>query len=558
VADLVTPAVQELVDRLTDDDPVVATQLGLAKGMDRFPSYSRATLTGRVRWAQELADRLLALADEPTLEPAQAADALTGWQVAQRVVRAFGVRSVHQTDPVVYLDSAFGLFLDMIKEVAPIEDRLAALDGRLRALPGLLEEARANLTAESPRLLVEMAIDYAEGIGVLAGEAVRGFAEQAGRPSLLDDASRVARAAVARHVDFLRDELLPVASPHVGAGREVLARIVRDEHLLSESPEDLEVTGRAMIEETLGLMREVAAEMGFADLDVAVASVKRDHPPAHELLEGYRLALAEARDYVIEHDLVTLPAQELTVEETPPFLRRVLPVAAYEGPGPFEARQRGFYWITAPRPELGGEELELALESHPYASMPTVGVHEAFPGHHTQFVRANRAPSLARRIAHVPEGGTLLIEGWAFYCEELMEREGFLSAPAVRLMRLGDQLWRACRVVIDTGLHLGHLTNEEAVELLVATAHLGRYEAQLEVRWYAQAPGYPMSYLLGKREVASLARDDARERTTSLKGFHDALLDWGATTPALIRWGMGLGPRPATLRESSGGGESQS
>jgi uncharacterized protein (DUF885 family) len=111
-------------------------------------------------------------------------------------------------------------------------------------------------------------------------------------------------------------------------------------------------------------------------------------------------------------------------------------------------------------------------------------------------------------------------------------------------MRLNDQLWRACRVVIDAGLHVGELSYDEAVDLLVTTAHLGPREARLEVRWYAQAPGYTMSYLIGKREVVGLARDFARERTTSHKQFHDALLDWGATTPALSRWGMGLGPRP--------------
>jgi len=548
VPDPVTPVVQDLLDRLVDDDPVLATQLGLATGMDRLPSYSPAAVADRVRWAEESAESLLALADDPALGRGQAVDALTGRQIAQRVARDFGLRRVHQTDPVVYLDSAFGLLLAMIKELAPVDERLAALDGRLRALPGLLEEARANLTAESPHLLVEMAIDYAEDISVLAGEAVRGFAEQVGRPGLLDEASQLALNALAHHVEYLRDDLLPVAAPHAGAGREVIERVVREEHLLAESPGEIAAYGRAMIAETGAQIEEVAAEMGHATVAEAVAAVKGDHPPADEVVSSYRRALAEARRYVVEHDLVTLPPEELTVEPTPRFLARLAPFAAYEGPGPFEARQRGFYWVTSPRPDLSGEELELTLRSHPYAAMPTTGVHEAFPGHHTQFVRANRAPTLTRRIAHVPQGGTLLIEGWAFYCEELMEREGFLSAPAVRLMRLNDQLWRACRVVIDAGLHCGDLSHDDAVDLLVTTGHLGRREARLEVRWYAQAPGYPMSYLIGKREVVGLARDFARERTTSRKEFHDALLDWGATTPALIRWGVGLGPRPAVSR----------
>jgi hypothetical protein len=549
VTDPVTALVQELLDDLTDDDPVVATQLGLTKGIDRFPSYSAATVRERVRRAQESGDRLLALARDPGLERGRVVDAVIGWQIAQRVVRAFGARRQHETDPVVYLDSAFGLLFAMIKEIAPIDDRLAALDGRLRALPGLLEEARANLTPASPRLLVEMAIDYCEGISVLVGEAVGGFAERAGRPGLLGEASHLAGDALTRHVAYLRDELLPASSPQVGAGREMMERIVRDEHLLTETPDELEAFGRAMIDETRERMHELAREMGHDD-DEAVAAAKRDHPSAGDLLSSYQRAVAKARRYVVEHDLVTLPPEELRVEATPVFLRRLIPFAAYEMPGPFESLQRGFYWITEPRPALGVDELELALQSHPYASMPTTGVHEAFPGHHTQFVRANRAPTLARRVAYVPNGGTLLVEGWAFYCEELMEREGFLAAPAVRLMRLNDQLWRACRVVIDTGLHLGHLSYEEAVDLLVTTAHMGVYEARLEVRWYAESPGYPLCYLVGKRELVSLARDFARQRTSSPKAFHDALLDWGATAPSLIRWGLGLGPRPAVAAPS--------
>ena len=69
------------------------------------------------------------------------------------------------------------------------------------------------------------------------------------------------------------------------------------------------------------------------------------------------------------------------------------------------------------------------LRGHSVASLRTTGVHEAYPGHHLQLVSANFAPTLARRIAGLPDGGNLLVEGWAFYCEELMDREGFLDDP---------------------------------------------------------------------------------------------------------------------------------
>jgi uncharacterized protein (DUF885 family) len=178
-------------------------------------------------------------------------------------------------------------------------------------------------------------------------------------------------------------------------------------------------------------------------------------------------------------------------------------------------------------------------------------VHEAYPGHHLQLVSANRAPTLARRIAGLPDGGNILVEGWAFYCEELMDAQGFLDDPAVRLMRLNDQIWRACRVVIDVELHSGRMGLEQAVDYLVGEARMNRREAELECRRYAEDPGQAMSYLLGKREVLRLADSWRAARQGSLRAFHDELLAWGSVPPAVIAWGMGLGPRPAAARVRS-------
>jgi len=259
-----------------------------------------------------------------------------------------------------------------------------------------------------------------------------------------------------------------------------------------------------------------------------------------------------ARAHVVARGIATMPpGEELTVMATPTFLRSMLPFAAYDPPGPYDARQLGFYYVTPPRDGLSGPELEAAMRSHPRASLATTGVHEAYPGHHLQLVSANRATTLARRVAHIPMGGNILVEGWAFYCEELMEQQGLLAAPAARLMRLNDQVWRACRVVIDVELHLGVMDLPAAVDYLCAEAHMNRYEAGLECRRYAGEPGQAMSYLLGKREVQRLAAVFARRRGGSLRQFHDELLSWGCLPPAVIAWGMGLAPPPAAARVRS-------
>ena len=99
-----------------------------------------------------------------------------------------------------------------------------------------------------------------------------------------------------------------------------------------------------------------------------------------------------------------------------------------------------------------------------------------------------------------------------------MEREGFLADPAVRLMRLNDQVWRACRVVIDVELHLGVMDLPAAIDFLSAEAHMNRHEAELECRRYAEEPGQAMSYLLGKREVMSLAEAYRERRAGASSG----------------------------------------
>jgi uncharacterized protein (DUF885 family) len=539
--------IRQLIDAVAAADPVTATSLGMTQGMDRLPSYSAAAQRSCAAAMHDSLAHLHACVDAAA-DTGEAVDALAGELIARRVLRDLELRRLPQRQPGIYLDALHGLLLLMTREIAPLDERLDALEGRLRATPGLFEEARANLERELPPVILDGALDYAAALHELVGPTVREFTRESGREGALDEASGAAEAALAGFERFLRDERRPVAGGSGAAGREVLLDILRYEHVLAETPEEISAVGRRMVEETRAAMTEQAAAMGFADVEAAVAHVARDHPTAGELLGGYRAAVAAARDYVVGHDLVTLAeGEELLIEETPVFLRSVLPFAAYDAPGPFDERQRGFYWVTPPPADMSGDELEDALAGHPFASQPTIGVHEAYPGHHVQLTRANRAPTLARRVAHTPMGGTLLVEGWAFYCEEMMEREGFLAAPAVRLMRLNDQIWRAARVVIDMELHLGAMTFDEAVTMLAETAHINHHGAVLECRRYLEEPGQPMSYLVGKREVMALAADFAGQRTTSLKTFHDEMLDWGSLPPALIRWGMGLGPRPPLL-----------
>ncbi|HTX68397.1 MAG TPA: DUF885 domain-containing protein [Thermoleophilia bacterium] len=543
-------AVQALLDGLVTDDPVLATTLGLREGAGRLPSWSEEARGQRVELLHAHERALTPLLEAEDAEAA--VDAFAGLQVVRRRLRALELLRVAQRHPGAVLDVVSGIFPLLAREIGSVEERVAAVAGRLGAVPDLLEEAKEALEPGLSAAAVESGADFADGLLDLVGDTVQGWAGSVGHAGAVDGPSAAAAAALEGYRDHLRRVLAPTASAECGAGEDVLADVLRWEHCLDESAEELAAYGREVLDETRAVMEGLAAAAGYADAADAVAAAQAVTPSAAGLVAAYTRAVEEARDFVVAHDIAGLPeGEELEVVATPAFLRTLLPFAAYDAPGPFAERQLGFYYVTPPPDDLPEDEVRDILRGHAVASLRTTGVHEAYPGHHLQLVSANKAPTLARRIAGLPDGGNLLVEGWAFYCEELMDAQGFLDDPVVRLVRLNDQVWRACRVVIDVELHLGRMGLQQAVDFLVREARMNRREAELECRRYAEEPGQAMSYLLGKREVVRLANTWRAVRHGSLRAFHDELLSWGSVPPAVIAWGMGLGPRPAAARVTS-------
>jgi len=149
-----------------------------------------------------------------------------------------------------------------------------------------------------------------------------------------------------------------------------------------------------------------------------------------------------------------------------------------------------------------------------------------------QSVKVTEIPSMIRR--QMMNG--LLVEGWALYCEELMREQGFYSDPRVELFQLKDLIWRACRVIIDVGLHTGQMTFREAVDMLVYVAAIEEVNAIAEVKRYAISPTQPMTYVIGKLLILDLRNRMKRRlgNDFNLKTFHDQLLSYGSAPPALI------------------------
>jgi uncharacterized protein (DUF885 family) len=410
-------------------------------------------------------------------------------------------------------------------------------------VPRLLAEARANLShgsveRASPRILTESAVEVVKGGQAFFAEVVPRLAEETRSDALAADllrANGAALAAFGEYLDWLRTVHLPRSTGRFAIGRDLFDLKLRAEHGLPYDADQLAAIGREAMEQA---ERDLAALARTIDPDRTwveqVTALKAEHPAEDGLLAAYSAEVARARAFVVAERLATLAdGERLEVIETPVFERPLIPYAAMLPPAPFDEDQTSLFYVTPVDPSLPPAARAEQLEGHATFSIPVTALHEAYPGHHLQLSRANRIASRVRRVYSTP----VFVEGWALYCEEMMYEAGFYPDPRVRLFQLKDLLWRACRVVIDVGLHCAGMTPETAVDILVSRAHLERHNAEAEVRRYCASPTQPMSYLIGRREILGL-RDTYRARAGkhfTLGDFHDALLGYGGIPIGLIR-----------------------
>lgn len=270
-----------------------------------------------------------------------------------------------------------------------------------------------------------------------------------------------------------------------------------------------------------------------------IEELRGDAPDLEALLPVYRAELDRAHAFVAERDLVSIPEDAVDVVATPAFLATLVPFAAYEPPPIFLSDQSGRFYVTQPDASAPAEVRARQRRGHCRHAIPAMVVHEAYPGHHLQLVTAQGLPSEVRRHIWTP----VMVEGWALYCEQLMDESGYFGGDHARLFRLVNLLWRAIRIVLDVGLHTRGMAPAEAVDYMVEHLPIERASAEAEVRRYCAYPTYQLCYAVGRRELLRL-RDAYRERAGASfrpKTFHDELLTYGGLPVTLARWGMELG-----------------
>jgi len=519
-----------IIDDLLAHEPLEATWAGIH---DYDAEYPDVTAAGFAH-ARDRAKAYLATLrrwDPETLSPA---DRIDWHMLAARFtvqLREADDLELFKHSPSLYPNVAIeGIYSLLARDFAPLRDRLPTVRSRLSKIPALFDAARANLT-NSPAIWREIAIEETDGAIDFLRHTVGPIAHEHGA---LAPALEGAIAASQEYGRFLREDFSGRNGMPFAIGRELFDFKLKHEHLLSLDADTLLQFGERAVRSTL----EQIAQTGHR-IDPSkpwgqiINESRRDLPDERALLAEYQAGVDRAKAFVRDRKLASIPSGEsLQVVETPAFMRPTIPYAAYMPAGGFEPRQDGLYYVTPLNERLSPQEREQQMFGHNRYGMLLTNVHEGYPGHHLQLVHASAVQSPVRKLLW----NTVFCEGWALYCEQLVLDEGLSDDPRHRIFQLKDQLWRACRVVIDVKLHTGVMTVDEAVDMLVDVAHLERPNAIGEVRRYTQSPTQPMSYLLGKHQILEL-RERERNRLGprfDLQTFHDRLLSYGTVPLALI------------------------
>lgn len=349
--------------------------------------------------------------------------------------------------------------------------------------------------------------------------------------------------ALIRLRDFLANEYLPVARDSVGlsampGGPELYRYLVGSSTTTSLSPEEIHTIGLSEVARILKGMDEVQAQVGFKGDRKAFFEYLRTDPrfkfaSAQAMGDAFREAGTRI-DKVIGTMFATLPKTALEIRPVPPHREKTDAAGSYQGGTPDGSRPGVFYYNAYDLPSRSTNGVE------------TLFLHEAVPGHHFQI-------SLAQENQALPNfqrfgGNTAFAEGWALYAESLGPELGMFKDPYQLMGRYNDEMLRAMRLVVDTGLHSKGWSRDQAIDYMLANSSMSRTDATIEVERYIAIPSQALAYKIGQLTISRLRAkaEKALGPKFDIKRFHAQVLMSGALPMAVLeakidRWIAGGG-----------------
>lgn len=546
-------ALRQLVDEVWDweleTDPLLATEVGDPRGQDRLPSESWALLELRAKRRGKFSERLLAI-DRDALSDSARAD----YEVLRRRLddaiaeHRFGTALMPLTSR-----SGFHVFLPDLAQSMRLETEQDHRDyvARLKDFPRYFEEQITLLRAGIARGLTPPAIVLRDLEQQLESQVVPSHSQSVlfkpflqTRPaaisegawrSLSDEASMAIEQAVVPAfrdlLTFIRGEYLPACRGSIAAGalpdgREFYRYRVRHFTTLELTPEEVHEIGLREVARIRGEMEACMGKTGFTGTWEAFVRQLRTDPRHYaktpeELLQ-YTALICKRIDGALPQLFSRLPRTPYGIREIPAFVAPQT-TSAYYWPPAGDGSRAGYFYLNT-----------YNLSSRPKYELEALAMHEAVPGHHLQIALQQELQDLhpIRRFSSF----TAFVEGWGLYAERLGLEMGFYEDPYQDFGRLSMEAWRACRLVVDTGMHALGWSREQAIEFMVANTALAEHNVVAEVDRYIGWPGQSLGYKIGQLKILEL-RQRAEERLAArfdIRAFHELVLSQGAIPLELL------------------------
>nr|WP_295370731.1 DUF885 domain-containing protein [uncultured Sphingosinicella sp.] len=333
------------------------------------------------------------------------------------------------------------------------------------------------------------------------------------------------RPAYVRLRDFLKNEYLPAAREGVGlvhmkSGPELYSYLIEQRTTLPMSADEVHNLGLREVARIKGEMETVKNKVGFkGTLPQFFEHIRTDpkfKPKSKEWMTQEYYAIGKRVDARIGELFSTLPKTTLEIRPVPAYREKTDAGGSYNSGTPDGSRPGVFYFNT------------YDLPSRTTPGMETLYLHEGAPGHHFQI-------SLAQENEALPSfmrfgGNTAFVEGWALYAETLYDELGMETDPYQRYGGLDDEMLRAMRLVVDSGIHAKGWTRDRAIAYMLENSSMGRTDATAEVERYIAIPGQALAYKVGQLKILEL-RDRAEKALGNrfdIRGFHEQVLMTGA------------------------------
>jgi uncharacterized protein (DUF885 family) len=519
-------------------DPISAGQEGDREALRRLPDASPEAEQAQRKQLVAFGERLAAIDARQLSAESVLNHALLSRMVKEQVEEAgfdFG-RIAFQNDDGLH---TLADYLARTTTLSSREDADAWL-ARLAALPAWYEQNVANLKRgiktryTQPRIVADRVLDVARKQVEVKPEdssMLLPFAElPAGIPAAAQAEYRSKALALVRDkiypaqrafVDFMSREYLPAARPKLAwrttSGGEASYRFLARSHTTTEmTPDEIHKLGQDEVARIRGLMEKTIAETGFKSSFAEFLQMLRTDPrfyarSASELLEKAS-EIAKRSDDQLPRLFGTLPRLTYGVRPVPAEMAEGYTTGRY-WPGSLQQGQAGGYMVNTSH-----------LDQRGLYELPALTLHEAVPGHHLQIALSQELSGLPyfRRNITV----TAFTEGWGLYSEFLGEEMGIYRDPYERFGRYSYEMWRACRLVADTGIHWLGWDIEQARRCFTDNSALSTHNIQTELERYISWPGQALAYKVGELRFRQLRREaeQALGERFNIRQFHDTLL----------------------------------